>query len=413
MSAAPAAETSLPDTGSVVGDYVLESVISEGGMGRVYRAKHQRLGRQVALKMLLPRVAADAGHLRRFFAEARAVNRIRHEHLIEVTDFAEANGGPAYYIMELLAGRSLREHLEQGAGRLTLKRSMHIWLQLADVLAALHEDCVVHRDLKPDNVFLLTRDGIQDYVKLFDFGAARLLDDEGALIVPEKSDVIIGTPLYMAPEQADGGDVDDLADIYAFGVMMYEMISGKHPHDGNDLREVLVRKCTADAIAVAELPGLPEPVPQELNELVMQCLARKPADRPQSMQEVRLRLMLLDSLQVKGEAGRVLTPTSFGEGALARRRRQRQRKLVLSVIGAAAAVIVVLLALSGLFTRREPTVEPAPPVTPPVAAGDAEPKVDPATSADTAQAEPAKKAKTGKKGRLRKGGFIDPFERRK
>jgi serine/threonine protein kinase len=324
----------LPEIGTTLGDYRLEGVLSDGGMGRIYKARHSRLGRQVALKMLLPKLLKDESLTRRFFGEARAVNRIRHENLIEVTDFSADGGANAYYIMELLEGRSLRDLLVSVTGPLPLERSMHIWLQLADVLAALHEDNIVHRDLKPENIFLVTRGGTQDYVKLIDFGVARILDAEGAQILPaEGANTILGTPHYMSPEQSDAGDVDDLTDVFAFGVMMYEMATGRLPHDAPTFADLFVLKRTVIPLRPADVSDLPFAIPVELSDLIMECLSIKPADRPQSMQEVRLRLMMLESLEVNARPEPAPPSTMAPEDSAGVGRRRRARQLRLAVYG--------------------------------------------------------------------------------
>ncbi|OGQ87903.1 MAG: hypothetical protein A2289_22620 [Deltaproteobacteria bacterium RIFOXYA12_FULL_58_15] len=245
MSDAVAPEQSsdmLPEVGTVLGDYLLEAIIAEGGMGRVYDAVHTKLGRPVALKMLLPSQAANEDVRKRFFGEARAVNRIQHENLVSVTDFIDDDDKFSYYIMERLPGFSLRTVLEE-AGIIDVERSVRILRQLADVLASLHEDHIVHRDLKPENIFIVSQASNPDFVKLIDFGVAQILDKEGELLLPSESHgSLIGTPHYMAPEQAEGKPVDDLADIYAFGVVMFEMLTGRHPIDADDISDLLVMK---------------------------------------------------------------------------------------------------------------------------------------------------------------------------
>ncbi|MCC7000351.1 MAG: protein kinase [Deltaproteobacteria bacterium] len=215
--------------GSVVGSYRLVSLLGEGGMGLVYLAEHTRLGRKVALKMLRPEMARDVAMVRRFFAEARAVNKILHPNIVEVTDFVEDARGDNYIIMELLAGVSLDKVIAQGVP--PLSRSLPIAIQIASALGAVHDAGIVHRDLKPENVFLRERTNQHDVVTLLDFGIAKLMDGvNGVPVSRTAAGMIVGTPSYMSIEQAAGKDVNHLTDIYAFGVVLYEMVTGRLPY---------------------------------------------------------------------------------------------------------------------------------------------------------------------------------------
>jgi len=292
LEEAPARATAW-SAGAVLGSYRLLELLGEGGMGRVYLAEHTRLGRRVALKMLRPEVAAHPQAVRRFFAEARAVNRLVHENVVEITDFFEGEGPdePRFYIMELLQGQSLRQLLErEGAQR--QERVLGIGRQLASALAAVHEAGIVHRDLKPENVFLVERGGRPDFVKLLDFGIARHLQpDDGD---PRTAlGAVLGTPEYMAPEQAAGeAGVDGRADVYALGIILYELLTGAQPIRGASFTETMARQVTF----VPPPPGAvlaPGAVAPELEALIVACLEKEPGRRPQSMREVEARLAAL------------------------------------------------------------------------------------------------------------------------
>ena len=187
--------------GTMLGAYRVDSLLGQGAMGHVYRGVHVALGRPVAIKTLKPKVAGDAALLARFFAEARAVNIIRHENIVECTDLVHEPGGRAYIVMELLDGKTLATAIAE-AGKLPPARAVRIAVQIADALGAAHSHDIIHRDLKPDNVFLIRRASSDDYVKVLDFGIARLRPEMSTTATQDG--VVIGTPAYMSPEQVAG-----------------------------------------------------------------------------------------------------------------------------------------------------------------------------------------------------------------
>ncbi len=192
------------ECGVTLGDYRIERMIGEGGMGRVYLAEHMLLGRKVAIKKLRSEFSGNREAVRRFFGEARAVNRIAHENIIEITDFVEDAEQGSYYIMELLDGRTL-EACYETSGPFPLRRAVPIAIQIASALNAVHKAGIVHRDLKPENVFLTRRQDGTDLVKLLDFGVAKLTAEDSTISVNStQQGAILGTPEYMSPEQASG-----------------------------------------------------------------------------------------------------------------------------------------------------------------------------------------------------------------
>ena len=213
-------ETPPLQVGDSLGPYVLESMIGEGTMGRVYQARHQRLGRMVALKVLHPHLIQDKALVARFLQEARLVNQINHPHIVEVHDFIEELFPERVYgVMELLRGKTLAVMLAERAP--TIAEVCAIGKQIADALHAAHRVDVVHRDLKPDNIFLTSREGRPDSVKVLDFGVAKLLQGGDLRVADTQAGVMVGTPRYMAPEQAAGLEVDARTDIYALGTILY------------------------------------------------------------------------------------------------------------------------------------------------------------------------------------------------
>ncbi len=277
-----------------LGPWELQSLLGEGAMGQVFLGKHLLLGRQAAIKVLRPEQYQREDLIQRFFQEARSVNQINHEHIVEISDFGkelDADGNPTavYFVMELLNGETLGARLARTP--LPLERSLHIVRQLASALAAAHRLGVVHRDVKTDNVFLIKRQGDSEYVKVLDFGVAKLTQPTSAAPTVSTMDgAIIGTPTTMSPEQASGGVVDQRADIYAVGVLLYLMLSGKLPIDADNFGKLIALLLTKVPPPLPARTPHGEAIPPELAALVMRCLEKDPLKRPQSMEA------LIDSL---------------------------------------------------------------------------------------------------------------------
>jgi len=279
-----------PEPGTVLGSYRLIEIVGEGGMGRVYLAEHTRLGRRVALKMLRSEYARKPNAIKRMFAEARAVNQINHENIVEVTDFIEEEGKDNYYIMELLKGQSLGDLLVH-EGALPVKRAIGIAAQVANALAAVHGMGIVHRDMKSENIFLTERGGQKDFVKLLDFGVAKIAESqEGDLLSQTSEGAILGTPEYMSPEQASGKPLDYRTDIYALGVILFEMVTGKKPFIAKSFGELVIKHTIVKPPRPNALRGSRSRIPDALETLILECLEKEPQSRPQSMNEIETRL---------------------------------------------------------------------------------------------------------------------------
>jgi serine/threonine protein kinase len=276
----------LEKAGDVLGSYEIVDLIGEGGMGRVFVARHVTLGRRVALKVLKPEQTSKRDSVGRFFSEARAVNQINHEHIVEVIDFVDDHEkGRVYCVMELLAGKPLGDLLREE--KLSVRRAVHIAWQISDALEAAHAAGVVHRDIKPDNVFLIQRSGLQDYVKVLDFGVAKLAAaPDGLSVTRTREGSILGTPTHMAPEQFLGGEVDRRADVYAFGVLLFQMLAGRLPFEGEDFGQLSAQVVKVPAPRLGSHTPAGERIPRSLRRLVRRCLAKEPGDRPQSMADV-------------------------------------------------------------------------------------------------------------------------------
>ncbi len=267
------------ETGDIVGNYEVVERIGVGGMGAVYLARHPLLGKQVALKVIHRDLAANGDIVTRFFNEAKALNKIGNPHIVDVLDFGEAATGEYFFIMEYLDGKTLAELLKEGA--LPEARAVHIAGQIANGLAAAHEQGLLHRDLKPDNVMV----GKRDFVKVLDFGLAKafLSQDMSQLTA---TGVLMGTPQYMSPEAClSEPKIDQRADVYSLGILLYQMLNGKLPFDSPATGAILVMHVEE------EVPRLDASISPLIAEIVYRCLHKDPSQRFQSMEALQQALL--------------------------------------------------------------------------------------------------------------------------
>jgi len=257
--------------------YRIVSRIAAGGMGEVYRAQHVVLGKAFAVKVMHPELSEVTEFIGRFKREAIAASRIGQQNIVDISDFGRTPDGSLYSVMEFLDGRTLASHL--GDGPFGFPRIIHIGSQIAQALFAAHKEEIVHRDLKPENVMLLQMPGQPDFVKVLDFGAAKVSTPTpgGPLTA---MGMVVGTPEYMSPEQAAGLSVDLRSDIYALGLILYEMVTGHPAFGGETPSVVMVKQMTA------EPDPLPANTPKQISRLIVQMMKKKPADRPQTMGDV-------------------------------------------------------------------------------------------------------------------------------
>jgi eukaryotic-like serine/threonine-protein kinase len=278
-------------TGTRLGDCEILSVVGSGGMGEVYRARDERLQREVAIKVLPDALAGDKDLLRRFEQEARAAAALNHPNILSVYQFGLTETGTPYVVMELLQGQTLRERLITGA--LPVRKTVEYALQITRGLAAAHDRGIIHRDLKPENLFI-TRDGV---VKILDFGLAKLISTNGGAqntitALGSEAGTVLGTMGYMAPEQLRGQTVDPRCDIFSLGAVLYEMLSGQRAFHGETPAD------TVSAILKEEPPDLsehPGKIPPALARIVQRCLEKNPAERFQSARDLAFNLELLSS----------------------------------------------------------------------------------------------------------------------
>ncbi|HRI48590.1 MAG TPA: serine/threonine-protein kinase [Pseudomonadota bacterium] len=387
--------------GELVGSYKIVRVLGEGGMGTVYEAVHQSLGRRAAIKVLRPEHSQNQELLQRFFNEARAVNIVQHPSLVNIYEFGTTPAGTAYIVMEFLAGESLRSRLSRLGGRMGLA-AVPIARQVANALAATHQKQIVHRDLKPDNVMLVPDPELPEgeRAKVLDFGIAKLSGDGGgeALKVKTKTGAMIGTPTYMSPEQCRGlGTIDGRTDVYSLGVILFELLGGRPPFVSDGLGELIGMHMFQPA---PDLAPLAPKTPKDLLQLVRRMLAKNPAERP-SMEETAATLTRIGrsvsqsalAMPALGagplEAGGPAPPvnTTIGQstgqrlvGALQARRR------TLGLLAGTGALILALGSgvlwpqLHSTHTKPSPTTLHIEPATPP-AASSALPSAPPAADA--------------------------------
>ena len=338
--------------GTAIGNYVVRSKLGEGGMGAVYLAEHTRLGRRVAVKVLLPEMARSKDVVARFFNEAKAATDIKNEHIVDVLDFGELPDGASYIVMEWLEGQSLADVLRGGA--LPIARALHVAEGMSKALGAAHARGIVHRDLKPDNVFLVTREGDPDFVKVLDFGIAKLTTNAGD--VRTQAGAVMGTPLYMSPEQINGSGVDQRTDIYAMGIIMYQMLSGALPFETATLTELLVAHATKTPPPLRQRNAS---IPPEVEAAVMRALEKDPARRFDSADSFA-RALSAPPTPYSALAS-TAAPQSFVVPPVAP---PSKAPIVILVVGFGALVLVAGIVGALLsFARAESSVATPPPAT--------------------------------------------------
>ena len=294
--------------GTEVGGYVIDGELGHGGMGVVYSATHPVIGKRAAIKILRPDVSRSPIAVERFIQEARAVNKIGHPNIIDIFAYGALPDGRAYHVMDLLVGESLRRRIKRSV--MHPSEAASVIDEVASALTAAHEHGFVHRDLKPDNVFLVAHDGRWPEVKLLDFGLAKLMPEHGVAAFTTKAGAMLGTPQYMSPEQARGKGVDYRTDVYALGVVMFEMLAGARPFPMlADSFATLLQHAEEPPMSLADVvAGLPA----EMVQLVDAMLAKTPEARP-SLAAVRTVIKRLRTTQLptRSLAGQALG--SFGQ----------------------------------------------------------------------------------------------------
>lgn len=272
-----------PIVGTQIGQYRVGRPVGAGGIGSVFEATHQQIGRRVAIKVLKAEHARNQETVARLFNEARAVNRVEHPGLVQIFDCDYLPDGRAYLVMEFLQGETLTQRLTASGGRFGISTAVRIAYQLASILAATHSANIVHRDLKPGNIMLVRDPDMQagERVKLLDFGIAKLAPEPGSDGLTRPG-MVFGTPTYMSPEQCRGAaEVDGRSDVYSLAVILYQMLAGKPPFPGEGVGVVAMHLCEDPQPIESQVPGLDAGIAG----LVGSMLAKKREDRP-SMDQV-------------------------------------------------------------------------------------------------------------------------------
>jgi len=277
-----AAKAGELEDGDVVGEYRIEGKVGSGGMGTVYGAVHPVIGKRAAIKVLRPELCTSTEAIERFVQEARAVNQIGHPNIVDVFGFGTLPDGRSYFAMERLSGESLAERVERAG--LPLGLACHVLERTCRALEAAHAKGITHRDLKPDNVFLVEVPDELPVVKLLDFGIAKLSGGDDQRAERTRTGVMMGTPLYMAPEQARGHAMDHRVDVYALGVMAFELLTGELPFTADNAMDIIAKHLTEPPRAPSSTGVEVEP---ELDALVLAMLAKDPDERP-ALRQVRV-----------------------------------------------------------------------------------------------------------------------------
>ncbi|HEX3596703.1 MAG TPA: protein kinase [Polyangiaceae bacterium] len=279
------------------GKYKIVRVIGEGGMGAVYEGENVRIRRRVAIKLLHAGIAANTEMVQRFEREAQVAGTVGNDHILEILDLGALPSGERYMVMEFLDGVTLTDRIK-ALGRLTAQESVQLVRQVLRGLGAAHGAGIVHRDLKPDNIFILReKAGLRDFVKIIDFGISKFSEQNGASSRMTRTGALMGTPHYMAPEQATGSaDIDRRTDIYAVGIIMYETITGRVPFQAETFNQLLFEIALAKIIPARQVVPDLDPA---VDSIIMKASARDPAQRFQSCEEF---LAALESWERTGSA---------------------------------------------------------------------------------------------------------------
>ncbi|HUQ30696.1 MAG TPA: serine/threonine-protein kinase [Pyrinomonadaceae bacterium] len=271
--------------------YRLDEHLGAGGMGTVYRATHLLIDRPVAIKVLNPRYVEDEAAQTRFRREARAAGRLQHANAVTVTDFGSTRDGLVYIVMELLEGHTLRDVLAREAP-LDVARAVSIMLQISSAVAAAHVAGIIHRDLKPANIFIVQRKDAPPFVKVLDFGIAKLAaealdDDDDPQVTLTQVGAMIGTPRYMSPEQCDGATLTPAADVYSLGIILYEMLTGTTPFNGTSPLAIAIKHSSQPPRNPREFVAT---IPAALEAVVLHTLEKSPEARPKDAEAFRQEL---------------------------------------------------------------------------------------------------------------------------
>jgi len=366
----------------LIDQYVLVEKIGEGGMGAVYLADQPTMGRRAVVKLLHPALSRDAQVAARFNLEARAAAALNHPHIVTVYNYGALDDGVLYLAMEHLDGRDLERAIIESQ-RLSAARAVHIARQICDALGEAHARGVVHRDLKPSNVMLVTRGRDDEFVKVLDFGIAKV---RGVALT--HSGMVFGTPEYMSPEQLRGRELDGRSDLYALGVVLFEMLSGRLPFAVTTPEQLMTAHLEALPPSLSEVAPEAE-VPRELEALVARLLAKDPAARPASAEELsELLAAALGDAPATAVGGKRSDPPGRARTPFGAREARVRAALAGGIVGALAlAAILVALARPKHEAPKERST-PTATVTAPTTAPTTAPPTAPTTAHEATVDDP-------------------------
>jgi serine/threonine-protein kinase len=344
-STPPSAHGDL-EAGTMVGEYKVDGLLGAGGMGKVYSATHPLIGKRAAIKVLHPALSVDPDAVERFVQEARAVNQIGHPNIVDIFAFGALPDGRCYFVMEQLRGESLATRIDRAA--LPLEDVLSILDTIAIALDAAHRKGIVHRDLKPDNVFLAEVEGARPAVKLLDFGIAKLTGGDTGTKRTQTGNVM-GTPAYISPEQARGQGVDHRTDLYAFGAVAYELLTGELVFPATNAADMLAQHLfTAPPSVRARRPE----IDPELDALITSLLAKDANDRPtleQAREQLRACSARMHQRMALHEGGHtepvIMVTGPLTAPAMAAVERRSSRLLLAASVGVVAVVAIVVFVL--------------------------------------------------------------------
>jgi serine/threonine-protein kinase len=338
---------------TIDGRYQVEAVLGEGGMGLVYACRHAIIDKRVAVKVLRREAAQDESAAQRFLAEAKAASKIGQQNIVDITDFGVLPGGAPYFVMEFLDGPTLGRLT--AAGAMSPARAVSIAIQVARGLSASHAKGIVHRDLKPDNIFVLLREGMPDFVKVVDFGIARDATVKKRLTV---AGTVMGTPEYMAPEQASGQDIDHRVDQYALGCILYETLTGRVPFRGENPMQTLTMHVYERVVAPSKRRADLQ-IPEALEAVVMRALAKDRNERYANLDEMMRALQAIQPQLPNDPVPPTTSDLSYSptldSASLMPAARRAKPGWLLPVLVVCALALVGTFALTRAHSTPEPT----------------------------------------------------------
>jgi eukaryotic-like serine/threonine-protein kinase len=366
-----------PRLGTEVDRYTIDRLLGKGGMGAVYEARHTRLGRRVAVKFLLPELAARPEILRRFENEARAAGGLEHPNLVAVIDLGRSADGSPYLVMEFLQGEDCARLLRR-VGPLPVPRAADIVLQACRGVAVAHEAGIIHRDLKPENLFVTDVGDGSDQIKVLDFGIAKLRPSDGQ--VSTRTGSTFGTTHYMSPEQARGAaEVDPRTDVWSLGIVLFELLGGRRPFEGEEPLNVVHQILSADPPALDTLrPGLPAGLAAVVGKAMQKDAAHRFATiraLAEALAPFAGRTIALRDVPSRATAATLPTPATTAGQPRGRAPRAWRR------VGTAFALTAVVVVTASIIRVRAKSPPPGAPGAPAIALPSAPPEIPPPTPA--------------------------------